>query len=459
MALPTIFATQPSGNVPAATLDANFNAVAAMAVTQCSASGTNTILLTQTASQPTVSAYANYQRFGWVQPNTTTSGVTIDVNGIAGVNAYRKDGSGIGSGDLRAGVYYEGAYNSALNSGGGGIQVDVEPFINSNIYNAPGGYINKFRNGTMDIWQRATAGTITAGSPAYTADGWYVSSTGANVPWAQTAGRSKTRYALKVTGAASVTDVLIKQRIESYLCYPLAGQLVTVQAKVYNATGSTITPTLTVKHANAVDNWGASTTDINAVSFQGCTNATLTTIAYTFTASASAGNGLEITIDFGNNFSTSGKSVEVSELDIRAVPNASLIGAISSPPVAELRAIDAELSFCQRYLAVFNFTGTPNSYLPAAQCTSTTAALSTIKLPRNTRANVTGIVVDNVAHFGLTDATGSGSACNAVMFISSQPDLITIQFTIGSASLVAGNATVPFSSNTAAQIICTGAEL
>jgi hypothetical protein len=66
-------------------------------------------------------------------------------------------------------------------------------------------------------------------------------------------------------GATSVTDVIVKQRIESYVAAPLAGQVVTVQAEVYNSTGGSITPTLTVKHATSQDSWGSSTTDASAV--------------------------------------------------------------------------------------------------------------------------------------------------------------------------------------------------
>lgn len=214
-----------------------------------------------------------------------------------------------------------------------------------------GGFRNRFRNGNMDVWQRGTSGTITAGSPALTADGWYVSSTGANVPWAQVAGRASTLYALKVTGAASVTNVLFKQRIEALIAavlYPNATAQVTVQAKIYNNTGASITPTLTVKHADASNNFSAMTTDVNAVSLQACPNTTLTTVAYTFASASGTANGLEVTIDCGNNFGTSGKSVEISELDIRVTPNVTT-GLNSSPPPIEFRHYPAEYTLCTRY--------------------------------------------------------------------------------------------------------------
>ena len=54
-----------------------------------------------------------------------------------------------------------------------------------------GGLVNKFRNGTMDIWQRGTSSLTATTSGAYTADGWIVLPTGASVTCSQvTAGAS-----------------------------------------------------------------------------------------------------------------------------------------------------------------------------------------------------------------------------------------------------------------------------
>lgn len=138
MTLPTIFANLPTGNSPAALLDTNFNAVAAMGITQCTATGTNTIALTQNSNQPTVSSYVNYLQFGFVAVATTTGSVTINVNSIGAVPAYLYDGTTQAStGNLVSGVYYEVVYNSALNSGAGGFQLlntsPVGSFISSNV--------------------------------------------------------------------------------------------------------------------------------------------------------------------------------------------------------------------------------------------------------------------------------------------------------------------------------------
>jgi hypothetical protein len=254
-----------------------------------------------------------------------------------------------------------GAVSSVSNSDGtliinpttGNVVASLNPSAISIITQNAGGFINKFRNGTFDVWQRGTSGTVTM-TGAYTADGWVVVPTGANSTWAQTAGRASTLYALKMTGATSVTDILIKQRIESYIAavlYPNATAQVTVQAKIYNNTGGTITPTITVKHCTAPDNWASATTDAGAVSLQACANSALTQVAYTFASASGTANGLEVTIDFGNNFSTTGKSIEVSEFDIRVTPDVST-GLNATPPTPELRSIMGEMTFNQRYYGV-----------------------------------------------------------------------------------------------------------
>lgn len=124
MALPTIFATQPTGNVPASDLDVNFNAVAAMAITQSAASGTNGITLTPAANQPPVSAYANYQQFSFLPAAIPTGSVSLQVGALASLPLYYTDGKTQASiGAFTTVQLVVIAYNSALNSGSGGFHI------------------------------------------------------------------------------------------------------------------------------------------------------------------------------------------------------------------------------------------------------------------------------------------------------------------------------------------------
>lgn len=218
----------------------------------------------------------------------------------------------------------------------------------------PGGMVNKFRNGTMDVWQRGTSPSLTAATSGsqYTADGWMVNwtaSASAAPAISQGSGRLLTKNSLEITGAGNITDVQVQQRIESLIAAAFCSQTVTVQARVYNNTGASITPTLTVKHAGSQDTWISSTTDVNAVSLQACANGAWTQVAYTFSANAASYNGLEIIFDFGNNFSSASQSIQITECDIRVTPGATAGATNASPPPPELRPIAVELPFCQRY--------------------------------------------------------------------------------------------------------------
>lgn len=120
MSLPFIFANL-AGDVPAADLDTNLNAVAAMGTTQTTATGATTIALVQNSNQPTIAAYANYLAFAFIAAGTSSGSVTVNVNSIGAVPLYLPDGiTQAGSGDLVSGQYYEIVYNSALDTGLGG---------------------------------------------------------------------------------------------------------------------------------------------------------------------------------------------------------------------------------------------------------------------------------------------------------------------------------------------------
>jgi major tropism determinant Mtd-like protein len=273
-----------------------------------------------------------------------------------------------------------------------------------------GGHLSKFRNGTMDVWQRGTSSLTATTAGAYTADGWIVLPAGASVTAAQAGGRLLTKASLQVTGASSVTDVLIKQRIESLIAAALCSQTVTVQAQVFNNTGASITPALTVNRPNAQDNYASVTADVNAAPLQACANGAWTRIAYTFQANAASYNGIEILFDFGNNLGSNAKSVQITECDIR-VTNGVPTGINANPPPPELRLIGPELMLCQRYYWR-NATGLLfGSYAFGASSSSTSASFF-ISYPTTMRAAPT-LTQSNTAvtvNFGAANATtGLGS--------------------------------------------------
>lgn len=133
MALPFIFAGDTTAY--GAYLDANFAVVGAMGITPCTAVGTNTITLTPAPGTPTVGSYANYQVFGFIAAASTTGSVTVAVGGLGAFPVYQTGSATAqaGSGALTIGVYYQIAYNSALNGALGGFQI-VNGAINGSPY-------------------------------------------------------------------------------------------------------------------------------------------------------------------------------------------------------------------------------------------------------------------------------------------------------------------------------------
>jgi hypothetical protein len=216
--------------------------------------------------------------------------------------------------------------------------------------NSPvGAFVSSFRNQSFVIAQRGTSGTVTAGIPSYTLDGWRVSATGANIIWAQ--GNNITNYVLNLGCGTGITAASVGQRIESIVAAALSSRQVTVQFQIQNTTGASFTPTLTVNRANVADNFGAVTIDVNAVTLQACPNGATTTVAYTFAANVGSGTGLEVILNLGaalNQTAGGGIQVQISKADIR-VTNGASTGINNSPPFPEFRQIQAEYAYCSRY--------------------------------------------------------------------------------------------------------------
>ncbi len=104
MALPASFSnnTSPTG----VQLDQNFAALGAMAVTHCTATGTNTITLSPLSSQPAVAAYTNQQLFDFQAAASSNSSVTLQVGSLASLPVYLIGGAQAASGDITIGTPY-----------------------------------------------------------------------------------------------------------------------------------------------------------------------------------------------------------------------------------------------------------------------------------------------------------------------------------------------------------------
>lgn len=234
--------------------------------------------------------------------------------------------------------------------GGNLVSIDANQF-------RQGGYINGFRNPFMEVAQRGTSGSVTAGSGAYTIDGWSVAPVGANVSWQQsgsiTSGNVYAPNTLGLLGASGLSACTIYQRIESSWAAQFAGKRVTIQFSIQNQTGAPLTPVLgTYYPAVSADNYGSTTTDLGSTNLQTIASGATATVAYTFDTSFFAARGYGIDLRFGNQLNGAGKNVFISAADIRYTPDTP-VGLNSAPPRPEYRPLAPELSLCQRYYCVF----------------------------------------------------------------------------------------------------------
>jgi hypothetical protein len=227
----------------------------------------------------------------------------------------------------------------------------------TNVLGITNGYANMFRNPFMEVAQRGASGTVTAGTGAYTLDGWSVSPIGANVSWQQAGpiGNATTysSTSLGLLGASGLTGCTVTQRIESAMAGQIAGKRVTVQFLISNQTGATLTPTIATYYPTATDNYTSAVTDLGAgTSLQTIASGATTTVAYTFTPNSLATRGYGFDLAFGSQLNGAGKNVFISAADIRVTPDVA-VGFNNAPPRPEYRPRGPETILCQRYYCVF----------------------------------------------------------------------------------------------------------
>ncbi len=191
MALNNIFATTAPGNVPAAELDQNYNAIGAMAITACTATGSGTYVLTPNGNQPSVTSYANYQQFSFVAPATSTGSVTANVSGVGALPVYRPTGFiQANAGDIVAGYLYVLAYNLALNGGTGGFSI-VNPFDGGVIAKSGTSVVVSNTGAESTLFSAAVPGGLLGAQNilSYTMKGGFLNNTGSNATF-----RIKAKY-------------------------------------------------------------------------------------------------------------------------------------------------------------------------------------------------------------------------------------------------------------------------
>jgi hypothetical protein len=303
------------------------------------------------------------------------------------------------------------------------------------------GFKNRLLNGAMQIAQRATSATITAGSTIAagysTVDRWYVYCTGANVTAAQVAGTGAIKNNLQITGAASVTAVGIGQRIEQLNSYDLAGSTATLSVNISNSLLTTVT--WTAYYANTADTFGtlASPTRTQIATGTFTVTSTLTNYSTNISIPAAATTGVEIVFTVGAQ--TSGTWV---------VGNAQLEKG-STATSFDYRPYGTELSLCQRYY--IQLGGNANQRYGVGWWTNTTNGYPFCPTPVTMRdpANAS-VQYSSLSHFAIYSAS-TASTPTAITFDSGSNNAISILVTVASGG-TAGYAAVLLQANASAKL-------
>lgn len=191
MALPFVFANVSV--LLTTSLDADFNALGAMATIPCTASGTNTIALTPNSNTPTISAYTTMSPiFAFIAAGSNSGATTINVSGVGAKTLYKTNGAtAVGSGDIISGSLYLVNYNPALNASAGGFvlinpslaqsapTVTVLTSTSPATYTAPAGVVRQRvrliaggGGGGAQATNAGTAGANTSFQPNATGTAW-----------------------------------------------------------------------------------------------------------------------------------------------------------------------------------------------------------------------------------------------------------------------------------------------
>lgn len=294
---------------------------------------------------------------------------------------------------------------------------------------------NALINGGLPIWQRGIGSTsCPAGSRTFLADRWYVNPSGAactqqrstNLP-----SGSRAQYSLELQGAASVTTVLIGQRIEAAEM-PEIKRAITFSAEIYNGTGSAFIPKLLLGTPNAADNFA---TVVNRLTqdMQSCPDATWTKVSYTVNISSytNIDNGLQVEIQVPSGSLVAGDTVRVTELQLAA--------AAVVTTFAGRGGLAYEYHACQRFYYVRRFLN--GNYIALLQAFNTTSVFGILWFHPVPMVITPSVSISAIGDFSLADSSSSAGACSSG---SLQGDVNAVS-TAGltrSSGLSAGNASI-----------------
>ena len=201
---------------------------------------------------------------------------------------------------------------------------------------------NYIINGSFSIAQENTSFALAAGVDKYTLDMHVVNSTGGNAIVTQVDNSitlGKTKKALRITGAAGVSNVIKQTRIEGVDAAALKKNCV-YSVLIKNNSGNTINPFLRVSTANALDNFAA-VTSVDSGGATAIANGAEARVEFPIDLSATANvvNGLEFEVALQTGAFVAG-TIDIAEEQFEVGGSS---GEYDDEPVAVTRMK------CQRY--------------------------------------------------------------------------------------------------------------
>jgi hypothetical protein len=300
------------------------------------------------------------------------------------------------------------------------------------------GFKNRIINGTFEVWQRGTTSRVFALSGTYSADRWtrmgYQDGGHERVSVSSAVAGMTARYAIRATSATTVeaasgSRVDLSQKIESYNCYDLAGQTVTVSFWIRfssaTATSSTATPfsnwnTYLQYNTTTTDSLASTDTGDGGIGTYAITNGSLPTtwtkVTSTSTIPAGAKN-ISLRMQFvgtGNTAVAGTVWYEVTEITLEK-------GSVASS--FDYRPYGTELALCQRYYEIGSFVsmtsiGNPYATVPFKVTKRAAAASTTVTNSRS----LTLAIINDAASSGYATAiyqNSNDSAATITYFTAS----------------------------------------
>jgi hypothetical protein len=293
----------------------------------------------------------------------------------------------------------------------------VAPFV---------GAKNFVLNGSYDIWQRGTTGTITSGSGFPSADRWFAwtlsagasvtlsrqtTSDTTNLPFVQYCGRFQ-----RVAGNTNTGLLILGQPLETANSIPLAGKTVTYSFYAraganYSSGSSTVSTEIwqTTTTDASLSTMLATKTNVAGSSF------TLTTTwqRFSITGTVAAGATQIAPVLFYAPTGTAGAAdyFEVTGVQLE-------IGAVATPFARAGGSIGGELALCQRYYYISNTGQQPPSNVALAS--SIAAAWTNTQFPSVMRSAPTITIYNYLGNSGKVDVVGTANNQGTITAASAQ---------------------------------------